>query len=375
MSGRAARQFTTRHAGHRSDSSSVGPIEPTSTPTGGPEPPAVEGSRARRSRARVTLIVGAVLGAAAVAFLLRAVVDQWSKVQDAIVHANVVLLLVGLALAVVSMAHLGVLWRDALALFDSRPPRRRVVVWWFVGELGKYVPGGLLSVVGRAEVARRSGAPGVAAYGSVPLSLVLRYMAAMLAFVVLLPFDLAHQRSIAALVVIALVPVGLLALHPRVVGWLLTRARRLSPRVPELAIPSWRHAITEVLAYVPNWVLIIASTWCTAQALVGDVSLLRVSLATLLSWTIGFLVFPVPAGAGLREVVFTASAGLPAGVAVSIAVASRLTFLLADGLGAAVCAPLLHRFRRQPGPGWPEPPTRPDLRPDVPSASGRAASP
>lgn len=115
-----------------------------------------------------------MLGAAAVAFLVLTVVDQWSKVQDAVSHANVALLALGLVLALASMAHLGALWSGALGLCGRREPRLKTVVWWFVGELGKYVPGGVLSVVGRAEVANRAGVRRPAAYGSVGLSLALR---------------------------------------------------------------------------------------------------------------------------------------------------------------------------------------------------------
>jgi uncharacterized membrane protein YbhN (UPF0104 family) len=298
------------------------------------------------NRKRLTLLVGALLGALAVGFMLKAVVDQWSKVSDAIANANWSLLALGLVLAVASMAHLGVLWGDALPLFGHpKEPRRRVVVWWFVGELGKYVPGGVLSVVGRAEVARRNGVSRTAAYGSVPLSLVLRYFAGMLAFAALLPFDLANQGSTATYVVLALVPLGLLALHPKVVGWCLAKARKVSKKQLDLPVPTWRESVTEVLAYVPNWVLIIASTWCTARAFTPDPNLLRIALATLLSWTIGFLVFPIPAGAGIREAVFSASAGLPHGLGVVVAIASRLMFILADGFGAAICSPILRRQR------------------------------
>ncbi len=316
------------------------------------------------ARKRATLAVGVLLGSLAVAFMVKAVTDQWSQVSHAIAHADLGLLVIGFVLAAASMAHLGLLWGDALHLFGHRERRRRVVVWWFVGEMGKYVPGGVLSVVGRAEVARRSGVDRTASYGSVPLSLMLRYFAGMLAFVALVPFDLRHQGSaagIATVVVAALVPVGLLALHPRSVRWALGRLRRITRRELDLPVPSWGEAVKQVLAYLPNWALIIASTWFTARAFTSDVSLLRVSLATLLSWTIGFLVFPVPAGAGLREAIFGASAGLPTGLAVTVAVASRLLFVLADGLGAAVCFPLL-RLRRPPGsPG--APPTDPPVGP------------
>lgn len=290
--------------------------------------------------------IGALLGLAAIVFMVLAVVDEWGKVSDAITHANVALLVLGLVLATVAMAHLGLLWGDALALFGHREPRSRVVQWWFVGELGKYVPGGVLSVVGRAEVARRCGVRRTAAYGSVPLSLALRYFAGMLAFAVLLPLDLSHQGSVAAMVIVALVPIGLCAVHPRLVGWLLQRARRLTKKPLDLPVPTWREAVMQAVAYLPNWALIIASTWCTARAFTADVSLLRLSLATLLSWTVGFLIFPVPAGAGVREGLFAAAAGLPAGLAVTVAIASRLLFILADGFGAAVCSALMRRQHR-----------------------------
>lgn len=297
---------------------------------------------------RLTTLVAALLGVVAVGFLVRSLIQQWSQVRHAVAHADLGLLTLGLLLAGVGMAHLALLWGRSLALFDARPPTRQLFVWWFVGELGKYVPGGVLSVVGRAEAARRGGTTRVAAYGSVPLSLALRYFAGVLGFAVLVPFDLADQRSVATVVVVALVPLGLLALHPRFVQRLLQLCRRISGRPLELPVPSWGRAIVEVLVYVPNWVLIIASTWCTARAFTPDVGLLSIALATLVSWTVGFLVFPVPAGAGLREAIFTRAAGLPVGLGATIAIASRVMFIVVDATGAALALPVLRRDGRAP---------------------------
>lgn len=301
---------------------------------------------AANSTKRLTTLVAVLLGVVAAGFLVRSLVNQWDQVRHAVGHAELGLLAVGLILAGLAMAHLAVLWGRSLALFGARPSTRHLFVWWFVGELGKYVPGGVLSVVGRAEAARRGGTGRAAAYGSVPLSLALRYFAGMLSFAVLVPFDVAHQRSVAAAVVVALVPLGLLALHPRFVERLLRLSRRVSGRQLELPVPSWGRAIVEVLVYVPNWVLIIASTWCTARAFSPDVSLLAMALATLVSWTVGFLVFPVPAGAGLREAVFTRAAGLPVGIGATTAIASRMLFIVVDATGAAFSLPRLRREGR-----------------------------
>ena len=46
----------------------------------------------------------------------------------------------------------------------------------------------------------------------------------------------------------------------------------------------------------------------------------------------------VPAGAGIREAVFVASAGMAGGVAATVAVASRLAFVLVDAAGLVLTA-------------------------------------
>src|SRR5690606_13391796 len=114
---------------------------------------------------------------------------------------------------------------------------------------------------------------------------------------------------------------------------------------------SWRATVGLVVAYVPSWVLITAATWCTARALVPDPPLLRIGIATALSWTAGFVAVPVPAAAGVREAVLLAASGLPAGPAPTVAAGSRLAFLVVEVLGAGVRARALRaagRARRAP---------------------------
>jgi hypothetical protein len=316
-------------------------------------------------------VLGGLIGVVATGFLVRSLVRDWAKVSDALASADVGLLVLGVVLAGASMAHLGWLWADGIAVFGRRVPRGKVLVWWFVGELGKYVPGGVLSVVGRAEAARRAGVRRSAAYGSVPLTLALRYLAGMVAFAVLVPFDLANQKSMAALVAVLALPVGLVALHPTVLGYLKAKAERLAKRPLDLPIPSWGHTVRLTADYLPNWALVIASTWCVSRAISPDAPILRIALATLLSWILGFLAFPIPAGAGVREAVFVAASGLPAGLGATIALASRLAFILVDGLGAAICMPRLRKSRLDESvistpsvtsPGVPPPPPTGEVR-------------
>jgi hypothetical protein len=128
-----------------------------------------------------------------------------------------------------------------------------------------------------------------------------------------------------------------------VLGYVKAKAERMAKRPLDLPVPSWGQTVRLTADYLPNWALVIASTWCISRAISPDAPVLRIAIATLLSWILGFLAFPIPAGAGVREAVFVAASGLPAGLGATIAIASRLAFILVDGLGAAICMPRLRK--------------------------------
>lgn len=309
------------------------------------------GPRPRRAVVAPAL-AGAAVGAICAAFVVSRMVSQWDEVRAEVADASVGWLVLALALAVAGMTWIAALWRRAIALLGHAAGRRHTVAWYFAGEIGKYVPGGVWPVLGRGELARRGGVPRSRAYPSVGLSLVALYLAALVVGAVLVPLDLAEQSSSpAALALLVLLPLGLGALHPAV----LTRARdlvaRRTGRGGDVGVPPWRDTAALVAAYVPAWLFIWGATWCVARALVPDPPVLRIGIATVLSWTAGFVAVPVPAGAGIREAVFLATSGLSPGLGATVAVGSRLAFLVADVLGVVLSAPW-HRGAR-PVPGAP----------------------
>ena len=134
-----------------------------------------------------------------------------------------------------------------------------------------------------------------------------------------------------------LLPLGLAALHPAVLGRARGLVVRLTGRGADVPLPEWRATATVVLRYVPAWLFIWAATWLVARALVADPPILRIGIATTLSWAAGFVAVPVPAGAGIREAVFVASSGMAGGVAATVAIASRLASC--SWTPAAWCSP------------------------------------
>ena len=288
-------------------------------------------------RRRLLPAAGLLIAAVGAAFVVRALVRDWDEARDAITGASAGWLVATPLLAAAGMTAIAVPWADAVRLLGGAVDRGRAVGWYFVGELGKYVPGGVWPVVGRGELLRKRGdVPGAVAYASVALSLVALYLAAMLVAVALLPFGLAGDDDPGpALWLLLLLPAGLLALHPRPLRLAVSTLEAIARRPLDVSLPRWPAAIRLVVSYAPAWVLIAGATFSAARALDGDAEAGRVALAAVVSWIAGFLAVPVPGGIGVREAVFTAAAGLDPGVGAAAAVVARVAFMGVDAVGAA----------------------------------------
>jgi uncharacterized membrane protein YbhN (UPF0104 family) len=119
---------------------------------------------------------------------------------------------------------------------------------------------------------------------------------------------------------------------------------RLLRRPIDIVIPSWRDSVELVLRHAPAWFFIGTATWFVAQAFDPHAGWVELMLPSVLSWVIGFVVVPVPGGIGVREAAFTATAvSLDHGIGATVAVVSRLVFMLVDALGALLASVVLRR--------------------------------
>ncbi len=301
--------------------------------------------KGRSKSAGISTLVGVLLGGTAIFFVVRTLVREWSDAREEIAHASPTWLLVGLVLAACGMTAIGMAWRHVLRTLGVRAPVGRVTAWYFVGEIGKYLPGGVWPVLGRGELARSGGVPRSRAYASVGMSLALLYLTAMFVSTAFLPFALAGSGLSPWMLFLLALPVGVVALHHDVLGWLLDRIARVTKREIDVEIPQWRDSLSLVAHYVPAWLFIGTATWAVARSLTPDVSYPQLMFATVLSWTAGFLAVPVPAGAGIREAVLLASSGLEGSIAVTTALVARILFIIVDAGGAAIGAPFATRRR------------------------------
>jgi uncharacterized membrane protein YbhN (UPF0104 family) len=290
-----------------------------------------------------------VIAVAGGVFVARAIADQWGSVRSSLGDAEAGWLVIGLVCAALAMLAIAVPWQRALALVGIKAPLVACVTWYFVGEIGKYVPGGIWPVVGRAELARRGGHARSGAYASVALSLGALYLADMLLVAALFPLRFLDEGN-DALWLLVLLPIGLLLLHHRPLGWMVELAERAMKRKLTVTIPPWSASLGLVLRYLPAWLLIGTATWCMARAFDPDADWLTIAPAAMFSWVVGFLLVPVPGGVGVREAVFVALVGgsVPAGIRATVAVVARLAFMVVDAAGALIGGAVVRRWDSGP---------------------------
>lgn len=286
----------------------------------------------------VVRLLGIAVAVLAVVLCARALASEWHTIRPALEHLDVVQAVAAFACSAAAMTGLGLLWWRCLHLFGSPARAVDAVSWYFGGELGKYLPGGIWPVVGRGELAQRKG--GVsrsAAYATTLICYGAMCVGAAVVCGVLAPFA---ARGGAALgwgwLLIALVPVGLFATHPAVFNRLLDLGRRLTRGRLDLQPRTWPEMLRLVAWSVPTWVLIGLAAVLVTSALGFEQDPARVAFAAVAGWIIGFLAVPVPAGAGIRELVFIGIGGLGLGPGAAVATGCRILLIAVDAVGGVL---------------------------------------
>ena len=211
---------------------------------------------------------------------------------------------------------------------------------FFVGQLGKYVPGKVWPVVAQVRLGRRYEVPGRISAAAAAIVTLLTFGVGLLVTALTLPLlgGDALRRYWWALLVL---PVAVVLLLPPVLNRLLARILRLLRREPmprPLTLGGTGRAVGWAVAtwlcYGAHLLLLLtgAGVPLTPGLLVGATG------AFAASWAIGFLLAFAPAGLGVREIglVGLLAATVAQPLAVAATLISRLMLTLADLVWPAV---------------------------------------
>lgn len=291
----------------------------------------------RRLRASRALRAG--FAVFAVAFLVYALVSQWGKASAALSALSWWSVALATIAGVLAPGGAMLAWRALLADLGSPLRLGPAVQVMFLGQLGKYLPGGVWQVVATMELGKDHAAPRKRTFTATVLGMAITLASALALTAIALPFtsgDAAHRYWW----VLALVPVAAAALHPRVLTGALNGALRLAKREP-LERSVRRAGLGRALGWtVLGWALLDVQAWL----LVTDVhhgglsDFLPAAAAYMLAWSVGFLTIFAPGGIGTREVAMAAALAplMDWPQALVIATVSRLISTAADLAWAAL---------------------------------------
>ena len=296
-------------------------------------------------RAVVVVLLVSALAVAVISLHAR-----WTELRQAAGHLSPAALGAAFALVLGSLVVSLLTWRSTLAALACPIGLRPAGRIFFLGQLGKYLPGSVWPVLAQMELGAAEGLARTQVATASLLSLAIGVPGALLIGLLAAPALLASGGSAYALLFVALPMVALL-LWPPVLNPLLGRALRLARRPPPPRLPGRAVARIALLSGAANLLL-----GAQAAVLADDLGARGPSVLPLavggftLAAVAGLLALPVPAGAGVREAVLVATLTpvLPLAQAVVLALSSRLLLTAAD-LAAAGAAAVVARNRLQLG--------------------------
>jgi uncharacterized membrane protein YbhN (UPF0104 family) len=262
-----------------------------------------------------------------------ALVDRWDEISPRLAQVEPWPLTLSAALGVVGVGLSLGIWRALLAGLGHQLDARAAAQVFFVGQLGKYLPGSVWPVVAQAELGRDHGVPPRASFAAVTLFLWVHLVTGGIVAAV----TLATAGVVPWAVSLLALP-GLALLAPTPLAWLLGRGARIVRRRPFERLPDTATMRRAAGWAAAMWIAYAAHLAAALTAFEAGAPLTLAAGAFAAAWCAGFLFLIAPAGAGARDVAMIAllSIGVAAAPAIAAVLASRLLLTLADvGWGLA----------------------------------------
>lgn len=270
----------------------------------------------------------------AFAFVARDLHSSWDSLADTISSPSLSFW-AGCALILSMMALWPAIWIVIMRGCGAKMPSKSAYAIWWVSNLGKYVPGKVTLIAGRAWLARRWGPQVV--LESFAWEFILSISSALIAGSLFLLYnDSIYQTIILGAALVSLFPL----ISPDLLQKVLRKPIALLGRGKWDAPVAMNRKtyLQALLMLVAGWI-----GWGVAHQLLLSGIGIEVDLIVLISvfslaWAIGFAIIILPAGLGAREGALTQLMAplAAAGVGAILALISRLVSIIAELIAFAI---------------------------------------
>jgi glycosyltransferase 2 family protein len=288
------------------------------------------------------------VAAAIVAILIVLLVDQWPHVRPLLGRLSVPGMIATAAAIASGIFATFLCWRAVLTGLGYTPTMRGSMRIFFIGQLGKYVPGAIWPAVAQMRLGREHKVPARASGAAFVLFMVTLIGTGLLVAVPTLPLLGGSGNSAVGHYwwTFLTLPVLALAVSPPVANRAIALVLRVARRAP-LPTPLTLPGILRAVGWsVVSWIFYGLHAWLIMHQLgVAGGFLLYAALtgAFAAAWCVGPLMVVAPAGAGIREAALilllgTTGGRVPRPEIIAFALISRLLFTVGDIVWGAVAA-------------------------------------
>ena len=277
----------------------------------------------------VKIILKCAVAAVIVFFLVRSVIVNREIIRGYDWSFNPGLMALSCLVFFAAYAILPWIWSKMLGYMGYR--LRFFDAWhiYYIGNLGRYIPGKIWAVAGMAYMAEKAGIPATAAATAAVFAQVYSLLSSFVFFLIFLIFNVTYFSGYGFIwIAPVFFVIAVIFMFPRnlepVLNYVLKKFGREPVRIGITPLA----ALKIITFYLLSWSFFGTAFWILITAVVGSgqVNLLFASGVWATAYAIGFLAFFVPGGLGVREGImglFFMNV-LPVSVSIVIAGFSRL---------------------------------------------------
>jgi len=275
-------------------------------------------------------------------FIAILIFHSWKEIQHIFKETNPELFVLSILCAFTGNLMLTILFRNSLRKYGCEITTCMANKLFFYGQIAKYVPGKIWSIVFQKSFLEKAGSTGAILFSNIDLLIVSITINATIALcLILFNISFVFVLLIYVIGVIVCLIVSKSRYMSTAARFILPKFRRLE-RNPPLRQDTLSNTFI-VLSYCAIWFFYLTAWFLVLSASFG-LSIREASgyIAFLgLSWIVGMLAFFVPAGMGVREGIFillAKHAGIDVTIEtlVSIAVITRLWLIIQEIGGASI---------------------------------------
>ena len=262
-------------------------------------------------------------------FIARTVFSDWDAVRSFDWHIDPLLMVLSCIGFITAYATLAVIWRTVLDSFGYRIRFRTAWAIYFVGNLGRYIPGKVWTVAGVAYMGNKVGIPPVITGTAAVCAQAYAILSSFVFFILFFIFmnTTFFKASFLWAVPLPVIPI-LIFMAPRNLERLLNSILIRLGKEEVTILLSVGTAVKITLLYLCSWFVFGYAFWLFVSSIAGSdtFSLLYLTGVYAVSYVTGYLALFAPGGIGVREGIMSIflTGAISPGVAAVVAILSRL---------------------------------------------------